>query len=288
MAGQLDCPETDITVSWVREALERPGSFLLWGTHPRSEDMFVDWSLGPVIEHRDSEVLDRANARALKRELSSDPSLEDDWMITGCSHWAVGHVDHLSFRVLEPETEDQARRRERLEALLERMDERAYQLALRKAPYLRKMREVAWERGIQLTYGKENEEALNLLPYREASEYLATCDENTDNIDRVRAFARALEAILLSRVTRIARFLWGWFKDLEDYVIADEDLYSQMEYDEQCELAEQEIPDLLGEDAPEGALDEVVAYLFDEGSFIDTLPDLDEAQAFIESRGWGP
>lgn len=84
---------------WLTKAMKRPNNFGYFGND--TDTMFVTWSLGPVIEHRDSEVLDRSNAKALRIFLGSDPSLADDWRITSCTHWAVGHVDHLSFRAYE-------------------------------------------------------------------------------------------------------------------------------------------------------------------------------------------
>lgn len=84
---------------WLTKAMKRPDNFGYFGDD--KDTMFVTWALGPVIEHRDSDVLDRSNAAALRKFLASDESLADDWRITNCSHWAVGHVDHLSFRALE-------------------------------------------------------------------------------------------------------------------------------------------------------------------------------------------
>jgi hypothetical protein len=86
-------PAFDDIDTWVKDALARPDSFLMWNDDPR---MFVTWSLGPVIETRDSDSIQRSNAIALKKELEE----YSGWEIHGCSHWAVGHVDHLSFKVL--------------------------------------------------------------------------------------------------------------------------------------------------------------------------------------------
>ena len=80
---------------WVKDALARPDSFAM---HEGDARMFVTWSLGPVVKHRDSDSIQRANYNALIKALEEDKTLTG-WEITGCSHWAVGHVDHLSFRV---------------------------------------------------------------------------------------------------------------------------------------------------------------------------------------------
>jgi hypothetical protein len=89
----------DLTPGEIKEALARPDSFGYFGDD--TDRMFVTWALGPVIEHRDSGLLDRSNAAVLKRELGKHPEWSDDWRITEASHWAVGHVDHLSYRVID-------------------------------------------------------------------------------------------------------------------------------------------------------------------------------------------
>jgi len=98
-AARLDASPcfTDID-KWVTEILKEPDSFAMHDGDPK---WFTTWSLGPVFRHRDSDNIQEANANALLKYLNSDPSLSNDWEITGCSHWAVGHVDHLSFKVIE-------------------------------------------------------------------------------------------------------------------------------------------------------------------------------------------
>jgi hypothetical protein len=83
---------------WKSEALARPSDFGYGGDN---EELFETWSLGITIETRDSGIREKANASAIKTMLKADPSLEEDWEIVGCRHWAVGWVDHLSFRVLD-------------------------------------------------------------------------------------------------------------------------------------------------------------------------------------------
>jgi hypothetical protein len=84
--------------TWVDEALKEPDSFAMHNDDPK---WFTTWSLGPVFKTRDSDNIQEANAIALIKHLESDPSLNNDWDIIGCSHWAVGHVDHLAFKVIE-------------------------------------------------------------------------------------------------------------------------------------------------------------------------------------------
>ncbi len=85
---------------WKAEALQAPSDFGYYGDR---EEMFETWTLGPVIETRDSEIREKANASAIKKMLKADPSLEKDWEITSCKHWAVGWVEQISFRVVDEE-----------------------------------------------------------------------------------------------------------------------------------------------------------------------------------------
>ena len=89
---------TEIDDARVRELLKRPSDF---GYSGDIEGMFETWTLGPVIEHRDSDILTKANRKALEQWLESDSSLSSEYQITGANHWAVGWVDHLSYRVLD-------------------------------------------------------------------------------------------------------------------------------------------------------------------------------------------
>ncbi len=84
--------------SWISEALRRPGSFMYMGDN---EEMFETWSLGPTIQHRDSPILDKSNAAAMISTLEADPTLADDWYVSESSHWGVGWVEQLSFKVVD-------------------------------------------------------------------------------------------------------------------------------------------------------------------------------------------
>lgn len=80
----------------IKQWLKRPDSFAYYGDLPIGET----WSQGPVIRTRDSDLMEESNADALIKWLESKTELEDLWQIQNASHWAVGWVDHLSFRVL--------------------------------------------------------------------------------------------------------------------------------------------------------------------------------------------
>lgn len=99
MTTRLDS-DRELSEAEIADALSMPSDF---GYRGDNEELFETWSLGPVIETRDSDLLTKANRAALMRHLESDPSLADDYSIVGASHWACGWVDHLSFRVLDSE-----------------------------------------------------------------------------------------------------------------------------------------------------------------------------------------
>lgn len=86
--------------TFAREALTSPRDFAYFG----DLDLGTTWSLGPVILTRDSDLLAQSNGAATVAafEAAHGPEGEENgWVITRCSHWAVGWVEHLSFRVLE-------------------------------------------------------------------------------------------------------------------------------------------------------------------------------------------
>ncbi len=87
---------TEIT-KLIKQAIKRPSDFGYSG----DLDLFNTWALGPVIEHRDSGLLDQSNSAAIQAELEKHPEFNDQWEITHCGHWAVGWVDHLSYKVIE-------------------------------------------------------------------------------------------------------------------------------------------------------------------------------------------
>lgn len=86
----------------VQEALkllERP----MYYRHYGDERIFKTWSLGPVIENRDSDLVSKANSKTIVERLGKKfpPSDEEgsSWEISQCNHDAVGWVNHLSFQV---------------------------------------------------------------------------------------------------------------------------------------------------------------------------------------------
>ena len=90
-------PPVRVSEGDIDQALAEPAHFGYSG----DLDLFGTWALGPIIRTRDSGLLEQSNAEALIRHLESDPTLSGEWEITTANHWAVGWVDHLSFRVID-------------------------------------------------------------------------------------------------------------------------------------------------------------------------------------------
>jgi hypothetical protein len=90
-------PPVRISEGEIEEALKEQANFGYSG----DRDLFGTWALGPIIRTRDSDLLEESNANALIRHLEGDPTLVEDWEVTGANHWAVGWVDHLSFRAID-------------------------------------------------------------------------------------------------------------------------------------------------------------------------------------------
>ena len=86
--------------------LRRPADFGFHDSdHPACSDP-RHWTLGPVFRTRDSGLLEQSNAAALLAHLEERPDLSDEWRETRAGHWAVGWVEHLSFRVLGDDGEE--------------------------------------------------------------------------------------------------------------------------------------------------------------------------------------
>lgn len=90
----------DLVQPEIKDLLTPPKDCYVSEAHPASEDP-THWCVGPVIRARDSRLLEESNASALERALEEREDLKDLWETHRFSHWAVGWVEHLSFRVLD-------------------------------------------------------------------------------------------------------------------------------------------------------------------------------------------
>ena len=86
----------------VAQVLRRPSHFMYFEDLP----IGTTWSLGPAVDHRDLGDTERAK---FKRKVNAfknafgDEGVENGWQIVHTSHFLVGWMDHLAFRVLDDE-----------------------------------------------------------------------------------------------------------------------------------------------------------------------------------------
>lgn len=83
----------EVTEAEMKELLKEPSDFTY---HGNIEGMFVDWSLGPCTDTRDSaSLIEAVNAKVLFRRLKG----YENWEVVRCSHWGCGWAEHLAFKV---------------------------------------------------------------------------------------------------------------------------------------------------------------------------------------------
>lgn len=82
----------------VRRYLERPRDFLYGGDN---KEMFITWSIGPTIDYRDADTARRAQGEAKLRSIRNRFKEGEDFKVERFSHFLVGWVEHLTFRVID-------------------------------------------------------------------------------------------------------------------------------------------------------------------------------------------
>jgi hypothetical protein len=94
----------DLDKKEIENLLVRVPDFGYFGDN---EELFKTWTLGPVVVHRDSGILDKSNAKALKHYLNEieDLEVEETYEFIECNHWAVGWVEHLTYKVIDENNE---------------------------------------------------------------------------------------------------------------------------------------------------------------------------------------
>src|SRR5690554_3252615 len=69
-----------------------------------------DWCVGPILVHRESDLIVEVNAKTFQKELEELVEIglisDEDFIIERSSHSLVGWVDHFSFRVVNPGTNE--------------------------------------------------------------------------------------------------------------------------------------------------------------------------------------
>lgn len=100
----------EITEEELEQALERPynfgGGFAYGGDNG---EMFETWSIGPVLQTRDSGIRAESNREAILaslREAEEQGEIEkDSWGMINASDWGCGWVEHLTFKACDENRE---------------------------------------------------------------------------------------------------------------------------------------------------------------------------------------
>lgn len=82
-------------IELARHSLQKPEDFGWWG----SEEMFVTWGWTGIDKNNASDPVEIVNFDFITEKLIE--KFPDDFEIVGLRHWAVGHVDRLTCRVIK-------------------------------------------------------------------------------------------------------------------------------------------------------------------------------------------
>lgn len=82
----------------IEEALREPSDF---GYSGDNEELFKTWTLGPCILCRDSSLREETTTADFLAFWRRRYPEGQEWGVVRCSHWAVGWVDHLSFKLVD-------------------------------------------------------------------------------------------------------------------------------------------------------------------------------------------
>jgi len=82
-------------VELAQQALQKPEDFGWWG----GDEMFDTWGWSGIDVHNASDSVQIVNFDLIKKDLME--KFPDDFEVVGLRHWAVGHVDRLTCRILK-------------------------------------------------------------------------------------------------------------------------------------------------------------------------------------------
>jgi hypothetical protein len=95
MANNYDIKE--LAAQCLKESLDPDGfqNFQYYG----ELDLGNTWGFS-FSKHRDSDLINISNFDCIVEDLNENFDAKD-WEIVQCSHWAVGHIEHIAIRVLD-------------------------------------------------------------------------------------------------------------------------------------------------------------------------------------------
>jgi hypothetical protein len=103
---KIDYDDSDIEVQRLNivqlatQALEKPEDFGWWG----KEEMFETWGWAGIDKNNSSDAVEIVNFDHITKDLLD--KFPEDFEIVGLRHWAVGHVDRLTCRIIKDPKKD--------------------------------------------------------------------------------------------------------------------------------------------------------------------------------------
>jgi hypothetical protein len=94
---ELDLEEDEV-IEKAKQSLTKPSDFGHWG----NKDMFITWGFAGIDLCRGASLTDESNFKAFQNIVDNE-TMSDDFMVEGYNHWAVGHIDRFTVRVLNDE-----------------------------------------------------------------------------------------------------------------------------------------------------------------------------------------
>jgi len=197
----------------IEKVLGRPSNYM----HGDDKRTFVTWSIGPVVLTRDSEIIDQANYKVLVASLKAAEEAGDieaeSYSLNRASHWAVGWVEHLSF--------------------MARAESGVRHVVLGK---------------FADTEGHIDDNSETYEKYGERFAYSVLAEDADDAIDAVKTgplagckdylivgvgtgsdFKVSIPVVDVARMTRVGRWVHAWLGMLQEYPVASDDVFYEME-----------------------------------------------------------
>jgi len=183
----------------IEKVLGRPSNYM----HGDDKRTFVTWSIGPVVLTRDSEIIDQANYKVLVASLAAAEENGDiekeSYSLNRASHWAVGWVEHLSF--------------------LARAESGEHHVVLGK----NHDKDERFAYSVLATDADDAIDAVKAGPLAGCKDYLIV------GVGTGSDFKVSIPVTDVPRMTRVGRWVHAWLGMLQEYPVASDEVFSEME-----------------------------------------------------------
>jgi len=183
----------------IEKVLGRPSNYM----HGDDKRTFVTWSIGPVVLTRDSEIIDQANYKVLVASLTAAEENGDiekeSYSLNRASHWAVGWVEHLSF--------------------LARAESGEHHVVLGK----NHDKDERFAYSVLATDADDAIDAVKAGPLAGCKDYLIV------GVGTGSDFKVSIPVTDVPRMTRVGRWVHAWLGMLQEYPVASDDVFYEME-----------------------------------------------------------